>query len=141
MKSSKKQYLKTLRKIALKLWSQVVKKRSNYTCEICGIENGTLNAKNNSINLNAHHVESKENESLRFDIINGVALCPGCHTFSINSAHRSPVFFLDWLLNNRPEVIPHIRLNRNKTKEVNAGYWKRDDLIEHIKILNSYMSE
>ena len=53
-------------------WRKKVLKRDNNVCQICWIEN---------IRMDCHHIKDfKENESLRYDIANGITLCQSCHT-------------------------------------------------------------
>lgn len=52
-------------------WAKLVKKRDNYTCQICGAKNTYLNS---------HHKNSYDFfESQRFDVQNGICLCQSCH--------------------------------------------------------------
>lgn len=54
-------------------WRNKVFKRDNYTCMCCGDDKGG--------NLQAHHIINfSENESLRYDIQNGITLCKKCHS-------------------------------------------------------------
>lgn len=77
-------------------WAKAVKKRAGHRCQACGgipadamvswfcTEEG---------NLNAHHVESRYNcRALRFDVRNGLCLCPFHHKFGQDSAHKSFCF-------------------------------------------------
>lgn len=51
-------------------WAKLVKHKSGNQCEKCG----------SSEYLEAHHIEPyKDNESLRYSVDNGVALCKRCH--------------------------------------------------------------
>ena len=57
-------------------WRTKVFQKYKYTCCCCGAKNG--NGEN--VILNAHHIENwKDNESKRYDVENGVALCEECH--------------------------------------------------------------
>lgn len=52
-------------------WRKRVFKRDKYTCQICFIKGGTLNA---------HHIKSWSNfKELRYVVSNGKALCEKCH--------------------------------------------------------------
>lgn len=52
-------------------WRKNVYIRDNWTCQICGLHNGKINA---------HHLYGyTENPDKRTDINNGVCLCPDCH--------------------------------------------------------------
>jgi 5-methylcytosine-specific restriction endonuclease McrA len=67
-----------------KQWRKDVMKRDDYTCQVCSIKGGRLNA---------HHIESyADNPDKRTDINNGITLCESCHSeyhkaFGINGAN------------------------------------------------------
>jgi len=65
-----------------KEWALAVKKRDK-SCVICG----------ETKRLNAHHMFPREIKETRWLLENGISLCPGCHRFRINSAHRNPLWF------------------------------------------------
>lgn len=51
-------------------WKKNIKKRDNFTCQVCGEIDGLV----------VHHIESyTKREDLRFDIDNGICLCKLCH--------------------------------------------------------------
>ncbi|TET08093.1 MAG: hypothetical protein E3J83_04255 [Candidatus Atribacteria bacterium] len=70
-----------------KLWAEIVKKRAGNKCEYC----------RKTTYLNTHHIFSRSNLSVRWDLDNGVCLCAGHHTLSNNSAHKSPAEFIEWI--------------------------------------------
>lgn len=75
-------------------WAREVKERAGFKCEYCGKKD----------NLNSHHIFSRSNRSVRWDLDNGVALCPGCHVFSDTfSAHKTPMEFTIWIKEKRGE--------------------------------------
>jgi len=74
-----------------KLWSEAVKVKAKYKCEFCGKVKG----------LNSHHIFSRSNMCVRFDIENGVCLCVSHHVFGNMSAHKSPLEFAEWLKGKR----------------------------------------
>ena len=73
------------------LWSKIIKLRAKEKCEYCG----------NPTRLNSHHIFSRKNRSVRWDIANGVALCPLHHTLGQMSAHAAPIEFAEWLKEKR----------------------------------------
>jgi len=97
-----------------KLWSLAVRERAGHKCELCGIAKDHIytNDKGKEIKLkiDAHHLMSRDVKDcpLKFDIMNGVAVDPSCHKFSIPSFHRDPVYTITWLQENYPERYRHV---------------------------------
>ncbi len=86
VKMKKSVSVSALSKKADTLWSEVVRMRG--ACEYCG----------KTEYLNAHHIFWRNNKSLRWETLNGICLCSGCHTFSsVFSAHKTPTEFTYWL--------------------------------------------
>jgi 5-methylcytosine-specific restriction endonuclease McrA len=67
-----------IRRTALdRLWSEVVRKRDNYTCQRCGKKYVPP-----ARGLDAAHIISRAYRGMvRYDLSNGVALCVGCHFY------------------------------------------------------------
>ena len=77
-----------------KEWAEQVKSRDGKKCVICG----------DSKRLNAHHIIPRSNKDLRFEIKNGISICPLHHLFSREiSAHMNSLAFIIWLQENRKE--------------------------------------
>jgi len=65
-------------------WVKAVGKKYNRTCVICG-----------STKLpNAHHIIPKTFKETRWDVENGVILCPKHHKFGKFSAHKNALWFI-----------------------------------------------
>jgi len=85
-----------------KEWAYRVKERDLFKCVICG----------NPERLNAHHIIVRENNETKFDIENGLSLCPKHHFFCRKiSAHNNPLGLFLWLEKHRP-----VQLNAVKAK-------------------------
>lgn len=85
-KAKVKRESKSLPKKADMLWSLAVRKLGE--CSYCGSRE----------NLNAHHIFSRHNKSVRWDLDNGICLCAKHHVFSDQfSAHKTPTEFTYWL--------------------------------------------
>lgn len=70
------------------LWASAVKIKAGKKCEFCNAPN----------QLNSHHIFSRSNRSTRWDLDNGICLCPLHHTLSSKfSAHKTPFFFEMWV--------------------------------------------
>jgi len=75
-------------------WRISVFKRDFYTCKNCLIKGK---------NLNAHHIENwVENESLRYEIDNGVTLCKTCHSnfHSLYGQKTNKIMLIEFLTKN-----------------------------------------
>lgn len=67
-------------------WSRAIKKRDNYTCQMCGLQSKR--------GMEAHHVYSfTKYPSKRYDLDNGVTLCKPCHWTQIKQ--KEPQSLLD----------------------------------------------
>lgn len=85
------------------LWSLAVRERADHSCEYCGIKKGTLNKNDKPTKIDAHHLMNRDvsGSPLKFDIRNGIALCPRCHKWSPNDAfHSNPITTVSWLIKN-----------------------------------------
>ena len=81
-------------------WAQKVKVRDCWSCVIC----------NNKERINAHHIIARENHETKFDVENGISLCPKHHFFCRQiSAHNNPIGFLLWLEKHRPEQLLYVK--------------------------------
>lgn len=73
------------------LWRFAIYRRAGYVCEYCGATG----------QLNAHHIFSRSNFAVRWDIENGVCLCVSHHIFGNLSFHKSPAEMLEWIKEKR----------------------------------------
>ena len=95
-----------------KAWSLLVKLRAGMKCEVC----------RKTQPLNSHHIFSRSNKSVRWDEINGVCLCVGCHTFSSKfSAHKTPTEFTLWLIEKKGnDFLDRLRLKANSISKLHT---------------------
>lgn len=92
-------------KALLRQWSKDVRARDNNECQLCGVKHGDIRD-GKVIWLQAHHIEDKMSRATRLLLCNGITLCPTCHKWGKESAHRSPLRFMAWLVaNKRQQVI------------------------------------
>ena len=75
------------------LWSKKVKTLAGDKCEYCGKTTG----------LNSHHIFSRSNRRVRWDLDNGISVCVLHHVFGTFSAHKAPLEFAEWLKEHRGE--------------------------------------
>jgi len=111
---------KTLKKKLDKAWSQLVKLQAGNKCEVCGSTEA----------LNSHHIVGRRNLCLRWEVMNGVCLCVKHHKFGNQSAHENPVWFEDWLKENRSQDLKLIRATMNEIQK-----WTVEDMQEKLKEL------
>jgi len=65
-----------------RLWSEIIRKRGK--CERCG----------RTDRLQAAHIISRSHRNTRWDLMNGLCLCGGCHIFF---AHKEPLEFAEFV--------------------------------------------
>lgn len=82
-----------------KIWSDEVKDRDGRRCVMCGQDKY----------LNAHHIIPREIHEMRYDVRNGISLCPKHHKYNFQiSAHKNgPAFFM-WLMLNRHDQLLYV---------------------------------
>ena len=111
--------LPRLRNKLFKLWSDAVRSSAKFKCEYCGIENKAININGVSTKLDAHHLVSRKVKDmpLKFDINNGICVCPICHKWGMPSFHRDPITTITWLMKNQPDkyrsVLEHKDVRNN----------------------------
>ena len=103
--------VKTTGKITSKdcdaLWTQVILARANHKCEIYGC--------NKTKSIQAHHIFPRTMWALRYEIINGIALCIGHHFLFPTSAHKDAIGFSAWVKTVRD--IPYLESKKhNRSK-------------------------
>lgn len=105
--------LRELKRKCFYLWSSAVKNRAGKKCEACS----------STKKLNAHHIENfNTNKTLRYDVRNGVCLCPRCHKFGPFSAHRSFIFMYQLMTTQRPYDVAYLEIKRGKPTKLTVEY-------------------
>lgn len=87
-----------------KIWASAIKWRFGDKCAVCGATNY----------LSAHHLIPWEVEEFRFNINNGIALCPSHHTrygHGISPHSHGSMLFAIFLIKNFPEILKWIEEN------------------------------
>ena len=107
-------------------WAVIIKQRAGNVCEYCSKVNY----------LNSHHIFGRSNLAVRWDLENGICLCPGHHTFSTFSAHQSPAF-TDWI----KERIGIERYRRIEARSYTIRKWTIPELEELLKEFKEIKSE
>ena len=109
------------KKKADNLCSLIIRKRGR--CENCSRSEG--------VQLHCAHIVGRNNHTLRFDFINMLCLCAGCHRW----AHDNPDEFTDFWRKKWPSRKVYIDANRNKITKRTALDYKElvDGLKEEVK--------
>jgi len=104
-------------------WSTLVKLEAGGKCEYCG----------SASPLNSHHVYSRSKLSTRWEIVNGVCLCVGHHTFSSGfSAHKTPTEFTEWIKEKRGDAwYSELRLKAHQTVKLHKH--EKEELLKSLK--------
>ena len=126
-KKKKKSSRKKLKDNLDVLWAELVKKRAGYKCERSG-KTGYLNS---------HHIFSRSNLSVRWDLDNGVCLNAGWHTLQTDSAHKNPIEFINWIRDRRGvKWYEEMRIKANRVYK-----WTIPELEELIKKFREEIKE
>lgn len=108
-----------------KLFSVII--RSKGHCERCG----------KTEYLNCHHIFSRSNLSVRWNLDNGVCLNAGWHTLQKNSAHKNPIEFINWIKGQRGvEWYENLRIKANQIKK-----WTIPELKEKVKAFQEMIKQ
>lgn len=126
-KTKKLPSLSKLRRLADRLWSLKVKAVYGCKCVVCGeIEN-----------LNSHHIEPRTSSAvIRWDALDGISLCVIHHKYGRDAAHKSSIFFYEFIKSLIPNVIEYIKTLRHI--ELKAGKVDREQM---AKVLASLWAE
>lgn len=111
-------------------WSKLVKLRAGNACEYCG----------KTTTLNSHHIFSRSNRSVRWDVQNGICLCVAHHTFSSKfSAHKTGVEFTIWLTEKKgQDFIDRLRIKANSVSKLHK--FEKEILLKELqKEINEYL--
>lgn len=111
-------------------WSMLVKLRAGMKCEIPNCHKTVLNS---------HHIYSRSKRSTRWDVLNGICLCVGHHTFSSKfSAHKTVLEFVEFLYEYKgTDYIDRLRLKANTVSKLHP-FEKQILLDELNKEIKSY---
>lgn len=107
------------------VWSEVVKKIAGYKCEVCGKDSSECK-------LNSHHIVGRTNRTLRWDLRNGVCLCSKHHKLGRQSAHEDPLWFKEWLEDERWEDVLYLYTQKDKITK-----WTLVDMGDKLKELQN----
>lgn len=114
-KAKKLPSLGKLRRLADRLWSLKVKSVFGNKCAVCGA----------SENLNSHHIEPRTSSAIiRWDVLDGISLCVIHHKYGRDAAHKSTIFFYEFIRKKLPNVVEYIKPLRKfelKANKVDRG--------------------
>ena len=87
--------------------------------------------------VHPHHVITKTNETLRWNVRNRCWLCHTHHEGGKKSAHKSKEWFMEWFRETRPADYEHIRAVKNRVfKRVIKDYVKIAEELSHDEKTN-----
>jgi len=116
-KAKKLPSLFRLRRLADRLWSLKVKAVYGSKCAVCGA----------SEVLNSHHIEPRTSSAvIRWDVLDGISLCVTHHKYGRDAAHKSAIFFYEFVKSKVPNVIEYIKPLR--PIELKAGKVSREQM-------------
>jgi len=95
-------------------WRKLVLESCNFKCVICGA----------TIRPNAHHIIPRNFKETRWDVNNGIILCPKHHKFGKFSAHKNGLWFIKFLQEHDRFKYNHLI---NKLKELD-GYYNQNSI-------------
>jgi len=127
-------------KMALKLWSLIVRQRAG-RCELCDKEAETDKYNRSVKGLDAHHLVGRRNYLHRYSLNNGVALCKSCHMF--NREH-SPHYDLPSMTGfvAKMEYEPHLKYRNDWFNEYGFKKHQPTETAEdhYYRLLDVYIS-
>ena len=106
-----------LKHLSDQLWAAII--RNKKKCEMCYAQN---------VRFNAHHIVSRANHSLRYDLRNGLCLCVDCH---FNIAHRDPIAVIEFLKDERPDDLKHLQKEKRKISQLREKDY--EDILERLR--------
>jgi len=83
----------------LKEWRKQVLLRDKGICQIC---------KKKPNKPHCHHIIPREVKELRYDVMNGIALCFYHHKVGKESCHNNALWFSQWLRKNKPKQYKYL---------------------------------
>lgn len=104
------------------LWAKAVKEKFNNRCAICGTDK----------NLQAAHLWSRRNKTVRWAVENGICLCTRHHLFF---AHKEPIAFAKFA----QEILGEEVMNELQLKVYRVAHYSIDDLLGIKRGLEAYL--
>lgn len=108
----------------LKSWKRLVKERDDNTCQSCGLHEPII--------VTAHHITAVTDGGAKFDINNGITLCPNCHALehAISKGHKSSGKRIDHEIYKRIQELLNLGLG---VEEVASHVHTNGKTIQRIK--------
>jgi hypothetical protein len=103
------------------LWKKAIRIRDKGICQKC-LKKGN----------NPHHIFTRSIKHMRHYLENGILLCPYCHVFGNESAHKGPEAFRDFL-------IGYMGFDRYKALKQNSWLALKPDYEMSIIFLKDYL--
>lgn len=103
-KNKGKKYSKYTQKKADEIFSLYIRTRDG-KCLKCG----------KTTSLQCAHIKGRRNRRLRYDPMNAITLCYGCH---MHWAHTEPIEFVEWLKSEQSEKYYYVVDHQNEVEKV-----------------------
>ena len=87
-----------------------MRNRGGNKCAVCG----------SKLHTQAHHILSRQILPTRWLPGNGIPLCPLHHFYGALSAHKNPVWFMQWMAEHRPGQLRYIMELEKQVEEYQA---------------------
>ena len=104
-----------------KAFGDCVKARDNHTCQVCGIEG----------RMETSHIHSRRHRTIRWDMLNAVAKCHGCHRWWGESPLEASAWFISKYGQGRADLLTekkNLKFKVSKTEEKNIASHYREEL-------------
>lgn len=108
-----------VRKACVKLAKEIVKIQAKRRCEKCGADGRIKQMQGSHIFPEARYV------AMSADTDNILCLCAGCHMWSADSWHESPLQAAEWFHSNYPERYETLKKRSQKSVTCDLIYWQR----------------
>ena len=121
---------------------KIVKLRDAYTCQRCGrmpppLDSSVLVVRRARQGLHWAHIYGRRDFLMRWNLINGLCLCNGCHRHFDSNHHM----FVEWLDEKFPARGPYLRALRAQPRCTIKSETLKEWLAEHKEKLIELESE
>jgi hypothetical protein len=113
-----------------RLFSAVIHKRDDNTCQLCGADKGKMDTS---------HIYSRRCSALKWDMVNGLLKCVRCHKYGMLAWHQSPLSAALKFIRKFPARAEYLRTF--ETSGTLEKDWTVEQLLEHYQYLTLKYAE